>query len=136
MTISPATPADLAQALALLCGPTTDEKGGHPPEFVAPDELDLCSLLVARREEALIGAVFAERLAVGVAVIWPPRTVGDDPEVEDALTAAALGHVAGAKVVQAFLSPEEAERGGPLVRAGFRHVTRVWQMERLSVTGQ
>jgi ribosomal protein S18 acetylase RimI-like enzyme len=128
MTIAPATPADVAAALDLLCGPATGKDGGQPSEFVASDELDLGHLLVARRDEALLGAVFAERLAGGVAVLWPPRAVGDDHQVEGALTAAALDHVVGAKVVQAFLSPEEAERGGPLVRAGFRHVTRVWHM--------
>ncbi|HKB04568.1 MAG TPA: GNAT family N-acetyltransferase, partial [Gemmataceae bacterium] len=58
------------------------------------------------------------------------------PAVEDALTAAALEHVAGVKSVQTFLPPEEAGRAEPLLRAGFRRVTRVWQMTRVAASGQ
>ena len=76
----------------------------------------------------VIGAVFAARLPGGVAVIWPPRTIDDEAEVEDALTRAALAHVHGVRAVQAFLPPEEIERAEALVRGGFEHVTRVWQM--------
>jgi ribosomal protein S18 acetylase RimI-like enzyme len=78
----------------------------------------------------MAGAVFCQRLAGAMAVVWPPRAVDDVPAVEDALTAAALRHVAGVKVVQAFLPPEEASRAEPLLRAGFRHVARVWEMSR------
>jgi mycothiol synthase len=115
MTVSPATPADLPAALALL-GATS------------ADEVDRRHLLVAHRDAVLVGAVLAESLPGGVAVIGSLTALADDAETEDALTAAALRRVRGAKVVQAFLPPEEAEPARPLERAGFRHVTQVCQM--------
>ena len=128
MTVAAVEPSELAEAFALLYGPGADLDVGHAFRLVARGELNPGDVLVARRAGAPIGAVFASRLPGGVAVIWPPRAAGDDPALEDALTAAAVEHVAGAKVVQAFLPPEDAGRAGPLLRTGFRHVTRVWQM--------
>jgi ribosomal protein S18 acetylase RimI-like enzyme len=132
MTISPATQAELTEAFALLYGPAGDTR--HAFRMVARGELDPGGLLVARRDRGLVGAVFVERLSGGVAVIWPPGVA--EPELEDTLTAAALAHVAGVKAVQAFLPPKEVGRATPLVRAGFQHVTRVWQMERASVESE
>ena len=126
MTITPVVPAELADAFALLYGPDGDP--GHAFRMVARGELNPADLLVARRDGELVGAVFASRLPGGVAVIWPPQAVGHDAVIEDELTAAALEHVVGVKAVQTFLPPEEVGRAGPLLRAGFRHVTRVWQM--------
>jgi ribosomal protein S18 acetylase RimI-like enzyme len=126
MTVSAAGPAELTEALALLYGP--DDDVGHAFRMVARGELDPKDLFVARRDGAVIGAVFASRVPGGVAVVWPPRAGGDDPAIEDQLVAVALAHVTGAKVIQAFLPPEEAGRAAPLLRAGFRHATRVWEM--------
>jgi mycothiol synthase len=126
MTISAVEPPELAAALALLSG--SDEDAGHAFRLAARGELEASDVLVARRDGAIIGAVFASRVPGGVAVVWPPRAADDGPIVEDELANAALTHVAGARVAQAFLPPEEAGRGAPLLRAGFRHVTRVWQM--------
>ncbi|HKA06175.1 MAG TPA: GNAT family N-acetyltransferase [Gemmataceae bacterium] len=139
MTISAARTSELDEAFALLYGPGTPDLSGHLAHafrLVARGELDPDNLLVARSDAAIIGAVFCQRLAGAIAVIWPPRAVDDVPAVEDALTAAALRHVAGVKVVQAFLPPEEARRAESLLRAGFRHVARVWEMSRepLAVT--
>ena len=133
MTTSPARPDELAAAFTFLYGPAAaDTHIGHALSLVARGELNRDDILVARAGDALAGAVFCQRLPGSVAVIWPPRAVGEDPAVEDALTAAALAHVAGVQLVQAFLPPEEAGRAGPLLRAGFRRVTRVWQMEHTS----
>ena len=118
MTITPVRPAELADAFALLYGPGADADVGHAFGLVARGELNPNDILVAHRDGALIGAVFASRLPGGVAVVWSPRAVGDDLTLEDALTAAALGHVAGAKAVQAFLPPEE---GGELLAACTKH---------------
>jgi GNAT superfamily N-acetyltransferase len=133
MTISAARTSELDEAFALLYGPRTPDLSGrlaHAFRLVARGELDLANLLVARRDAAIVGTVFCQRLAGAIAVIWPPRAVDDDPAVEDALTTAALRHVAGVKAVQAFLPPEEARRAEPLLRSGFRHVARVWEMSR------
>jgi ribosomal protein S18 acetylase RimI-like enzyme len=133
MTISAVCTAELDDAFGLLYGPGTEDLPGrvaHAFRLVARGELDATNLLVARHNGAIVGAVFCQALPGAVAVIWPPQAAGDDPSVEDALTAAALRHVAGVKAVQAFLPPEEAGRAGPLVRAGFRLAARVWQMRR------
>src|SRR5688572_13798 len=108
MTISPAHPAALSAAFHLLYGPDASrDQVAHAFELVARGELNPADLLIARSNETIIGAVFCQHLPGAVAVIWPPRAVADDPAVEDALTAAALEHVAGVKVVQAFLPPHE-----------------------------
>ncbi|MBO0699888.1 MAG: GNAT family N-acetyltransferase, partial [Zavarzinella sp.] len=132
MTIHPARPDELAAAFALLYGPAADGHVAHAFQLVARGELNPDDLLVARTGDTLAGAVFCQRLPGAVAVIWPPGAIGKDRAVEDALTSAALEHVANVKVVQSFLPPEEAARAEPLLRAGFRRVTRVWQMERPS----
>jgi ribosomal protein S18 acetylase RimI-like enzyme len=132
MTISAVRTAELGDAFGLLYGPSDDLPGRLADAFrrVARGELDSDNLLVARRGDRVTGAVFCQRLPGAIAVIWPPRAAGDDPSVEDSLTTAALDHVAGSKIVQAFLPPEEAARAAPLLRAGFRNVTRVLQMRR------
>jgi ribosomal protein S18 acetylase RimI-like enzyme len=102
--------------------------------MAARGQSDPSGLLVARRDGELVGAVFIGQLPGGVAVMWPPRA--DHPGIEDALTAAALKHVAALKVVQAFLPPEEVRQAAPLRRAGFQHVTRIWQMDRPDPNGE
>jgi ribosomal protein S18 acetylase RimI-like enzyme len=126
MTITAVEPPELAAALAILS--PSDEDAGHAFRLAARGELQASDVLVARRDGAIIGAVVASRVPGGVAVVWPPHSVDGDPSVEDELAGAALEHVAGAKVAQAFLPPEEAGRATPLLRAGFRHVTRVWHL--------
>jgi GNAT superfamily N-acetyltransferase len=116
-----------------LYGPGSADLPGHLAHafrLVARGELDPDNLLVARRDGTIVGVVFCQRLAGAIAVIWPPVAIDDDLAVEDALTAAALRHLTGVKAVQAFLPPEEAKRAGSLVRAGFGHVARVWEMGR------
>jgi ribosomal protein S18 acetylase RimI-like enzyme len=128
MTISPARPDELAAAFALLYGPNAGDRVAHAQQLVARGELNPIHILVARTNRGVSGAVFCQALPGGIAVIWPPRSVGDDPSVEDALAAAALARVTGVKVVQAFLPSERSAWAGPLLRAGFRRVTRVLQM--------
>ena len=138
MTISSVRIPELGDAFELLYGPSGDLPGRLADAFrrVARGELNPNDLLVVRQNDHVIGAVYGQRLAGAIAVIWPPRAVGDDPSVEDALTAGALEHVAGSKVVQAFLPPEEAVRAVPLLRAGFQNVTRVLQMRRDAATAE
>jgi GNAT superfamily N-acetyltransferase len=137
MTISPAHPDELPAAFTLLYGPEpADTHLAHAFQLVARGELNPSDLLVARTKDAITGAVFCQRLPGAIAVIWPPRAVGDDAAVEDALTVAALDHVAGVNLVQTFLPPEEASRAEPLLRAGFRRVTRVLHMTRIAVSRQ
>jgi mycothiol synthase len=137
VTISPADNSDLGVAFALLYGEqpgATSEDAAHAFRLVARGELDPDNLFVARSGGKVVGAVFCEKVPGASAIVWPPRAVGNDPAVEDALTAAAIEHAAGAKVLQTFLPPELVGLGAPLKRSGFKHVTRVWQMHRGSGT--
>jgi ribosomal protein S18 acetylase RimI-like enzyme len=134
MHITPAQPTDLADALALLSGST--EVAAHAFRLVARGELDPINLLVARAGDRVVGAVFCQRVPGASAVLWPPRSANDDPTIEDALMAAAIAHAGDAKVLQTFLPPEELARAEPLLRAGFRHVTRVWEMHRPVASGE
>jgi ribosomal protein S18 acetylase RimI-like enzyme len=138
MTLSAVRIPELGDAFELLYGPSDDLLGRLADAFrrVARGELNPDNLLVARRDERMIGAVYSQRLPGAIAVIWPPRAVGEDPSVEDALTTGALEQVTGSKVVQTFLPPEEASRAVPLLRAGFQKVTRVIQMRRDAATAR
>jgi ribosomal protein S18 acetylase RimI-like enzyme len=136
MTISPATTADLADALALLHGTDpSSEAVAHSFRLIARGELDPSNLLVARAGGRVVGVVFCQHVPGASAVVWPPRTVGNEPAVEDDLMAAVTAHAGGAKVLQTFLPPEGVAIAGPLLRAGFRHITRVWQMHRAAAGG-
>jgi len=133
VVVSPADKSEFGIAFALLYGgepgaPSQDAAEAF--QLMARGELDADKLLVARSGGTVVGTVLFERLPGAGAVVWPPRAVGNDPAVEDALVAAAIDRAAGAKVLQTFLPPELVELGAPLKRAGFKHVTRVWQMHR------
>jgi len=133
MMISAVRTSELGDAFGLLYGPSTADLPGHLDHafrLIARGELNPDDVLVARIDGVVVGAVLCQPLPGAIAVIWPPRTVDDDPATEDALVSAALRHVVGAKVVQAFLPPDELARATPLLRAGFQHIARVWQMRR------
>ena len=137
MIISPARPADIADALALLYGhrpASLAENIAHAFHLIARGDLDPAHLLVARVGDELRGAVFGQRLLGAAAVVWPPRARDDNAAVQDALARAVIDHLAGTKVLQTFLPPEDAPLADPLLRAGFRHITRVWQMARAAGT--
>lgn len=136
MTITAVAPGEWGDAFALLYGPGAEAEIAHAFRLVARGKLSPTDLLVARRGGRMVGAVFGHRLPGSVAILWPPSTLGNDPSVEDGLMATALAHVAGVKVVQTFLPHEQVERAEPLLRAGFRHVTRLWQMASLANSGE
>ena len=129
MTIAPARDRDLPDAFALLFGSSAakiDDRLVHASRLVACGAIDAEDVLVARQDETVIGAAYGAVLAGSTAVVWPPRCV--DASIEDDLMKAVLARVSVAKVLQAILPPEEKDRAASLVRAGFRHVTKVWEM--------
>ena len=67
MTITAVEPPELAAALALLSG--SDGDAGHAFRLAARGELNASDVLVARRDGAIIGAVFASRVPGGVAIV-------------------------------------------------------------------
>ncbi|HEX3146921.1 MAG TPA: GNAT family N-acetyltransferase [Gemmataceae bacterium] len=127
MTVAPANADQLAHALAILFG-HAEPQIGHAFRLVARGDLNASDFLVTRAHSSIDGAIYARRLAGGIAVIWPPRGVSG--EVERALVESAIEHVAGANVIQVFLPPDEVHRAEPLLWAGFQHVTALWQMAR------
>jgi ribosomal protein S18 acetylase RimI-like enzyme len=70
----------------------------------------------------------AQRLPGSLGVVSVVRA--DNAADEDAWMQAAIRHLDGVKVIQAFLSPQEMGSAEALLRNGFRHVTRVIQMRR------
>jgi len=133
MTISPARMTEFAEAFALLYGWSVEEREGgiaHAFQLVARGELNPNHLLVARDGEQIVGSVFGQPLAGGIAVVVPPRTRTGDSEIEDRLLSAILEQLQGTKVLQAFIDLEEEFRGESLLRAGFRRTTCVMQMQR------
>src|SRR5262245_20358844 len=114
MSISPATSADLSDALALLHGTDpSSEAVAHTFRLMSRGDFDPANLLVARDGSRVLGAVFCQCVPGASAVVWPPRTADNDPAVEDDLMAAVIAHTRGAKVLQTFLPPEEAPRADP-----------------------
>lgn len=123
-------PVDLLPALALLRGPQTAVDMSAPFfQQLVRGERPLAQLIGAYDGATLRGVVYAEAVAGASAVLWPPQTNPPDAALADVLVQEALAHVAEAKMVQAFLTPDEWAQAASLLRQGFRHVTNVWQLE-------
>jgi ribosomal protein S18 acetylase RimI-like enzyme len=131
LPIEPARPDELAAALRLALR--------HLPEDVrhlrvtaaqalfSKREIDPAGVLVARHGEKLAGVVVAAALAGAGGLLWPPQVAEEAPELADALVAAAVAWLEkrSARLIQALLCPGEESLAAPLVRFGFRHVTRL-----------
>jgi ribosomal protein S18 acetylase RimI-like enzyme len=119
--VSPAAPHELFPALRLLFGDQFDP---------VPTGLDPSGLFVARAGERVCGAILAQTLPGALGTVCPP--LAPAAEVEDSLTRAACDWLRGrgAKVAQAFASPEERHLVAPLERHGFRHVTQLVFLRR------
>ena len=95
-------------------------------------EVSLAGLLVARRQDAVVGAVLAVCQAGGTAHLWPPRLVPDEPiETAHALATACCEWVAtsGAKMAQCLTQLEDNASQQILEQAGFERLTDLacWQ---------
>lgn len=121
----------MATALSILRGGTDCALDGstHAARLIATGQLKLDDVLVARDSDQVCGAVFAQKLPGSTGILWPAQSLSDDGTVDDALTAAALQRVDGVKVVLAFLSANEMGRSNALLRAGFRQVTEILEMQ-------
>lgn len=136
MIITPATTSELGEALSLLHGPTAEDvetRDARAAQLLASGKLALDDVLVARKDGVVCGAVFSQLLPGTTGLLWPARSPGTDPAIEDALNTAALEHIGSVKLVQAFLTPEELDRAESLKRCGFQHITRIWEMRRASL---
>jgi ribosomal protein S18 acetylase RimI-like enzyme len=127
LTISPATPEDRPAACRVLFAHAAfaAAAAARLEALFAAGDLDPAGLVVAKDGDAVRGAMFAYRLGGGLAAVWLP--VADDDATRDALVAGALAWVRTEPtgIIQAVVRQPEMPRTPPLVRAGFRHVTRL-----------
>ncbi len=125
--IGPAAAPDREAAVRRLLPPP---RADRLLALLASGEVAADHLLVARRGGRLVGAAFAEVTADGLAEVDPPA--GDDVATADALAVAQLERLraAGVAVAQCLLAPDEVANAAPLLRAGFRHVTRLVGLRR------
>src|SRR5262249_59830581 len=65
-------------------------------------------------------------------LVWPPRAAAGDVRVEASLVRAALAWLRGrgARLAEALLLPAEQGFAGPLLRNGFRRITRLLYLRR------
>src|SRR5262249_44618924 len=130
----PARVQELAEALRLVFGHLPPDEQSrrvtNATHLFASGELRHEGLFVVRGAGGPEGAVLSVPFAGASARLWPPGTKDGRAEVEDALLSHAIAWLRGrgTKVIQCLLDPEESTRGGPLLRHGFRHVTRLWQL--------
>jgi mycothiol synthase len=95
-------------------------------------ELRVDGIRIARTQSQIVGVLVGELLPGKSGVIHLPQVICDQPiRIEDALYHAIFQFflASGVKLLQAFLLPEEFETSGSLIRNGFRHITRAWQMQ-------
>src|SRR5262245_61346031 len=90
-------------------------------------EIDSGGIFIARQQDRLIGVFVVVPLAGAGALVWPPRFRDAEPIVQDPLMRAGLDWLVarGTKVAQALLSAGETAYGAPLLRHGFRLITKL-----------
>ena len=82
-------------------------------------------LFEARQGAEVVGAVWAQTIPGGVALIWPPGVTADQPPAtRSALVAAAIDFLEQQHVtmVQVLVDPTDEVQMGPLQQAGFSHL--------------
>lgn len=137
MSVGPAQPHEFAAALALVFQhlDSSDQavKVANGLDMLGTGELVPEGLVVSRDSHGLVAAMIAAPLPGGGAVVWPPQarpSFADPERAADLLveTASALMRRACVKMAQALVMPEHAELAAPLLRHGYRHVTRLSYM--------
>ena len=136
VTVAAVTPADFAAAARLMCaGAPPDQRAARTERFGAMltgGELDPAGVLLAWRGGVPVAGAVVQFLNGGSAVVIPPQPEG---EAGDELAAAVVALVRdrGAPLAYSFLDPDDEAQADPLVRAGFRPVTRIGHMLRTGV---
>lgn len=97
--------------------------------LVERGELPREGILVARGDGLILGAIVLAPLAGRSAVVWPPqvRPLANRWALEDELLQRGLFWLRqrGTRLIQALLPPAEAHLAAPLLRHGFRRLTRL-----------
>ena len=122
-----------AMSLALARVPPEDRPGrvASALTLLANGTLDASAIQVARDDEGTIAGVqICVPLAGASCLFWLP-TAPD--EIASALVEASLAmcRTRGIKIAQVFADADELPLTAPLLRQGFRHVTRIHQLQHV-----
>jgi ribosomal protein S18 acetylase RimI-like enzyme len=134
--VRPARPDEQEKALRLLFRDLASEERERRVTsalaLLQSGELDPAALFVEHNADGLAGVLVCLPVPGASALFWPPRAVADANAAarEDRLINHALRWVRtrGAKLSQSLLTAEEVPLAIPLLRNGFRHVTRLWYL--------
>jgi mycothiol synthase len=110
-------PARVLNALTLLAAGAIDPEG----------------IFVARNAAGLCGVQICVPLPGASGLFWLPKTTPADARLEDRLVQRALDWLGGrgTKLAEALVSPRDVPYIRPLVRRGFRPVTRLHYLQHL-----
>jgi len=117
--------------LALAQVPETERPGRvlNALALLSAGEIDPQGIFVARTPTGLAGVQVCLPLAGKSGLFWLPQVVAAwrESDLGERLVCAAVAWVRqrGAKLAQAILPAADVARAGPLVRSGFRHITRL-----------
>jgi mycothiol synthase len=134
--VRPARPEQLQPALELILRQ-------FPPEgcegrlrralaLIDEGEIPREGILTVPGAGGLLGAMVCVPLPGASGLVWPPQAAQGDVRVEDSLVRAALAWLRerGARLVEALLLPAEHGFADPLLRNGFRRITRLVYLRR------
>ena len=121
------TPA-LKMALARIPASDQPARVRHCLHLLETGVLDRRGIWVARADNEIIGVQVCAPLAGATCLFWLP---GADDAVADRLVQAGLdwSHSIGCKLAQAMAIPDDRPLAEPLLRCGFRSITRMYQLE-------
>jgi mycothiol synthase len=97
--------------------------------LLSAGEIDPQGVIVARTPTGLAGVQVCLPLAGKSGLFWLPQVLAAwrESDLGERLVRAGVAWVRqrGAKLAQAILPPNDVARAGPLLRSGFRHITRL-----------
>jgi mycothiol synthase len=99
--------------------------------LLASGQIDPAGIFLAHDESRLCGVQVCVPLAGAGALFWLPKSKPANATLEDHLVRVALNWLRGrgTKVAQALVSAPDAPGAQPLVRCGFRPITRLHYLE-------
>ncbi len=136
ITVRRAVGQDVEVALRLLLQHVSDDEREEQLRTALGSagrgELVLDDLLLAHHGHRAVGAMLTIVQPGATASIWPPETENNADDVADALTQAAISHLAAAEVViiQSILEHDDRDGAAILARKGVKYWTDVVFMGR------
>src|ERR1700677_2766534 len=132
-TITPAATAERVEALDLIFQHLPAEerlqRRANALALIDSGDIPASGLLIVRQADKVSAAMVCIPLQGASALFWPPQAAPglDASLVADPLVQHALASMqqAGAKIAQAIVSTADLSLTAPMLRCGFRHVTKV-----------